>query len=103
MLPSSDGSGNSLQRVVHGVIFRGGTRGNQEKIPFQDVHLDGCVQVCSVLWWAAGRWGGLTFKIKLVDVFQRLVDKVETSESLKKDRNDSAFRQPTRWNNESLL
>lgn len=30
----------------------------------------------------------LTFKIKLVDVFQRLVDKVETSESLRKDRND---------------
>lgn len=28
-----------------------------------------------------------TFKIKLVDVFQRLVDKVETSESLRKDKN----------------
>lgn len=26
--------------------------------------------------------GALTFEIKLVDVFQRIVDKVETSESL---------------------
>lgn len=29
----------------------------------------------------------LTFEIKLVDVFQRLVDKVETSESLQKEKN----------------
>lgn len=46
--------------------------------------------------------GTLTFKIKLVDVFQRLVDKVETSESLRKDKNDSTFRKPTRWNNDSF-
>lgn len=32
--------------------------------------------------------GALTFKIKLVNVFQRLVDKVETSKSLRKDKND---------------
>lgn len=32
--------------------------------------------------------GALTFKIKLLNVFQRLVDKVETSESLRKDKND---------------
>lgn len=30
--------------------------------------------------------GALTFEIKLVDVFQRLVDKVETSESLEEKK-----------------
>lgn len=30
--------------------------------------------------------GALTFEIKLVDVFQRLVDKEETSESLKEEK-----------------
>lgn len=54
MLSSSDGSGNSLQRVVYGVLARGGMRGNQGKIPFQHIHLDGCVQVRSVLRWSVG-------------------------------------------------
>lgn len=49
MLASSDGSRNSLQRGVYGLIFRGKMRGNQEEIQFQDIHLDECVQVRSVL------------------------------------------------------
>lgn len=34
--------------------------------------------------WGEGAEMALTFKVKLVDVFQRLVDKVETSKSLKR-------------------
>lgn len=49
-------------------------RGHGVKISFQDSGDDVCV--C--------RKGELTFEIKLLDVFQRLVDKVETSKSLQK-------------------
>lgn len=40
--------------------------------------------ICGVWWGGCG--GALTFEIKLVDVFQRLVDKEETSESLKEEK-----------------
>lgn len=36
------------------------------------------------LWGVGVGEGALTFEIKLLDAFQRLVDKVETSESLKR-------------------
>lgn len=35
--------------------------------------------------WKCVLGGGLTFEIKLVDVFQRLVDKVETSKGLQEE------------------
>lgn len=38
------------------------------------------------MWCLVGGGGALTFEIKLVDVFQRLVDKEETSESLKEEK-----------------
>lgn len=49
-------------------------RGQHVRISFLGIIDDVYVEVC----WR----GALTFEIKLVDVFQRLVDKVETSESL---------------------
>ena len=56
------------------VICRGGMRGQHVRISFLGIIDDVYVEVC----WR----GALTFEIKLVDVFQRLMDKVETSESL---------------------
>lgn len=61
------------------VICRGGMRGHDVRISFRDSGDDVYVEVC--------RRGALTFEIKLVDVFQRLVDKVETSQSLQQEKN----------------
>ena len=60
-------------------ICRGWMRGHNVRISFQDSGDDVYEEVC----WKKV----LTFEIKLVDVFQRLVDKVETSKGLQKKKN----------------
>ena len=56
--------------------------------------VDGCVHMLPGVVVVGG---ALTFKIKLLDVFQRLVDKVEASESLRRDTNGriSKTKQPS--------
>lgn len=69
----------------------GGMRGHDVRISFQ-----GSVDDVCVCWRRE-----LTFEIKLVDVFQRLVDKVETSKSLQEKKKE--LRSDTFSKNDSHL
>lgn len=57
-----------------------GTSGN-DVCPEIVLSVEGCE------WRRKKKTEALTFKVKLVDVFQRLVDKVKTSKSLEKKKN----------------